>query len=431
MLNFITELFNHYGYLVLFVALTLELIAFPNPGETLMTYCGFLVFQGKLNWIISIIVATSGVISGITISYFIGRALGYNFIKKYGPYVHLSQEKWDKTSKWLEKYGNGLLVVAYFIPGIRHITGYFSGASKIPYKKFAIYAYTGALIWTGTFISLGKILGLNWNRFHGSAKRYLVIGGIITAVVLLCIYLYKSYKYEITEFVVKSLENLLRIFHSLGKIKIVILGMAVAFIGLSILVVGLIQDFLANEFSKFDTTAALLIKMLFPEDWSFTMRFFSFFTSYTILIFIAIFILMWIVIKGKSRFLEARFLFITLLGGEILEELLRLLFHRIGPLGLSIADHAKYTFPSEQSFMALVTYGFAIFIILRHINRRWIGSIVTFIALAICIFSGLSPLFFQLQFPSDVTAGYVFGGVWLSMNIVLLEVFRILPDIEH
>jgi membrane protein DedA with SNARE-associated domain len=151
--QYITGLFNHYGYIVLYVALTLELIAFPTPGETLMTYCGFLVFQGKLNWGISIIVAVLGVISGITTSYFIGRSLGTPFFKKYGSYIHLGPERLDKTSEWFKKYGNGLLVITYFIPGIRHITGYFSGVTKIPYKKFALNTYVGAFIWTGTFIS--------------------------------------------------------------------------------------------------------------------------------------------------------------------------------------------------------------------------------------------------------------------------------------
>ncbi len=65
-------LINHYGYIILFSALVLELIAFPLPGELMMTYCGFLVYQSKMNWIISILVATTGVILGITISYFIG-----------------------------------------------------------------------------------------------------------------------------------------------------------------------------------------------------------------------------------------------------------------------------------------------------------------------------------------------------------------------
>ncbi|MDA8224160.1 MAG: DedA family protein, partial [Desulfitobacterium hafniense] len=166
-MNFITDLFNHYGYIVLFVALMLELIAFPTPGETLMTYCGFLVFQGRLNWGISVIVAALGVIVGITISYFISLTLGTPFFQKYGSYIHLGPDKLEKTSQWFERYGNGLLVIAYFIPGVRHITGYFSGIAKIPFKKFALNAYIGAFIWAGTFISLGKILGSNWEKFHG------------------------------------------------------------------------------------------------------------------------------------------------------------------------------------------------------------------------------------------------------------------------
>lgn len=112
-MSFVTDLFNQYGYIVLFVALMLELIAFPTPGETLMAYCGFLVFQGKLNWGISILVAALGVMVGITISYSISRALGTPFFQKYGSRIHLGPDKLEKTSQWFERYGNGLLVIAY------------------------------------------------------------------------------------------------------------------------------------------------------------------------------------------------------------------------------------------------------------------------------------------------------------------------------
>jgi len=37
-LKVVIELFNNYGYIVLLIALILELIAFPLPGEILMTY---------------------------------------------------------------------------------------------------------------------------------------------------------------------------------------------------------------------------------------------------------------------------------------------------------------------------------------------------------------------------------------------------------
>ena len=80
----IIGLVNHYGYIILFSSLVLELIAFPLPGELMMTYCGFLVYQSKMNWIISILVSTSGVILGITMSYFVTTKLihykGFEYI---------------------------------------------------------------------------------------------------------------------------------------------------------------------------------------------------------------------------------------------------------------------------------------------------------------------------------------------------------------
>lgn len=51
-------------------------------------------------------------------------------------------------------------------------------------------------------------------------------------------------------------------------------------------------------------------------------------------------------------------------------------------------------------------------------------------ALIICFLVGISLIFLQIQYPSDVASGYAFGGVWLSLNIVLLEVFRILPKMK-
>lgn len=173
----VTELLNHYGYIVLLVVLMLELIALPLPGEILMTYCGFLVNQHKLNWLLSILIASSGAIIGITISYFIGSKLGVTFFKRYGRYIYLGPDKLDKASVWFDKYGNGLLLISYFIPGVRHITGYFSGITEISYKKFTLNAYIGAFLWTTTFISLGKVLGDNWDKYHSMITRYLIMGG--------------------------------------------------------------------------------------------------------------------------------------------------------------------------------------------------------------------------------------------------------------
>jgi len=81
-LSNLTAYIDQYGYVVLFAALLLELIALPLPGEVFMSYSGFLVFQGHLNWFVSILMAGVGACIGMTLSYWIGFKLGKPFFCK-------------------------------------------------------------------------------------------------------------------------------------------------------------------------------------------------------------------------------------------------------------------------------------------------------------------------------------------------------------
>ena len=64
----------------------------------------------------------------------------------------------------------------------------------MPYKKFAINSYLGALIWSTTFISLGKVLGDNYDKFNNNITKCVVIGIIGVLLILLIVYLIKRYK---------------------------------------------------------------------------------------------------------------------------------------------------------------------------------------------------------------------------------------------
>lgn len=426
----IIELVNQYGYIILFGSLVLELIAFPLPGDFMMTYCGFLVYESKMNWILSILAATAGTIVGITISYFFGIKLGEGFFVKYGSYVHFGPDKLEKTSKWFKCYGNKLLLLAYFIPGVRHITGYFSGITEISYRKFALNAYIGALIWTSTFISLGKFLGSNWSEFHSYLKKYIVIGILIIVLFLIIIYTYKNHKTSITEFIYEALHKTMITFNSMGKIKILITLIAVALLGFFALLIGVIQDYWANEFNKFDTIISYLVGSIFTNKWSYWISLFNNITSIKILMPLTILVIIWIMIKDIDKFLEIQFLLSAILGGEILQFTLKHIFRRMPPSSIGQIETIQYSFPSNHSLMSIVAYGFITFIILRHGKKTLIRTTIIATAILICIFAGLNPLFYETEFPSDVYAGYIFGGVWLTLNIVLLEVYRIIPKIQ-
>lgn len=188
-LQWIEGLFENYGYWVLFVGLLLEFIALPFPGETSMAYAGYLAYAGRLSFWPLIVLAFLGTTIGMSITYWIGRRVGLPFIERYGKWLLLKPDKFALTQRWFVKYGYMLIFVGYFIPGVRHFTGYFSGITAVPFRKFALYAYSGAMFWVILFISLGKVFGPQWDSVFLLAERYAVRIAIYAGAVLLIVLL--------------------------------------------------------------------------------------------------------------------------------------------------------------------------------------------------------------------------------------------------
>lgn len=423
-MNAVTVWLEQYGYGVIIIALFLEMLALPLPGEMLMSYTGLFVFEGKLNGPLSILSASAGVTAGITLSYWIGYRLGQPFVHKYGDRVHLGEEQLLKMNVWFEKYGDKLLFFAYFIPGVRHITGYFCGVTRMPFRKYAIYAYSGAIFWVSLFISLGRVLGPKWEAYHQTVNRYMILFGIGSALLTVLIYVVRKYRQRMLAVLMDWLALAVRRFHSLGKVRFLVLSSFAAFVLFVSLMLGLIQDFLAREFIQFDEVASYIVLSVFGPDWQNLMNIFALLgTVYLYGPLIAI-TAVWIMLSARQKLLELFFLFWVVVGGEALDEGLRLLFHRPGPVaaGYPIFN----TFPSEETLTSISVCGFSAFLLLRHYSNNLVRISAVFAVILVALLVGISRIYFKVQFPSDVAAGYVFGGVWISLNVILLEVLRVL-----
>lgn len=190
-LHVLELMFEKQGYLVIWLGLLLEFIALPFPGETTMAYAGFLSYKGLLDWRALLLFAYLGTTMGITITYWIGKRAGLPFIKKFGKWFFLPPHKLDKTRYWFDKYGAGLIFLGYFIPGVRHFTGYFAGMIALPFRKFIMFAYSGALIWTILFIGIGKIFGPQWKYMFHLAATYSMFASLAIAALILAIIGYR------------------------------------------------------------------------------------------------------------------------------------------------------------------------------------------------------------------------------------------------
>lgn len=149
----------NYGSFALFGLLMLGIVALPVPEETLMMLAGALIRNGQLHLHETLIAAYLGSMVGITVSYILGKTVGFYFLHKYGSWLGLTEAKLQKAHLWFEKYGKWTLFIGYFIPGVRHFTGFSAGAAKLEYPTFALFAYTGAFFWVSTFVALGYFFG--------------------------------------------------------------------------------------------------------------------------------------------------------------------------------------------------------------------------------------------------------------------------------
>ncbi|TKH17929.1 DedA family protein [Bacillus wiedmannii] len=180
-MEWIHELFQQYGYYVVLVGLLLEYIALPFPGEPTLAYAGFLSHQGDLSLPILIMLSFIGTSVGMTFQYFVGNKLGMPFIQKYGKYVFLTQKKINLTKMWFDKYGYFLIFIAFFIPGVRHFTGYFAGIINLPFRRFAMTIYSGALFWVSFFLIGGYWLDENLEEIFQILGQHIwkILFGII------------------------------------------------------------------------------------------------------------------------------------------------------------------------------------------------------------------------------------------------------------
>jgi membrane protein DedA with SNARE-associated domain len=176
-----------YGLVAIAVLLMLGVFGLPVPDETLLTFAGVLVHAGRLHFGPTWAAAAFGSMCGITLSYVLGRGLGPAAVAHFGSWFHVRSQDLVRVERWLERSGKWSLTFGYFVPGVRHLTALVAGASQLPGKVFAGYAYAGALVWSLAFITLGLMVGDRWEPALLAVHRHV---SLIVAVGALALVIY-------------------------------------------------------------------------------------------------------------------------------------------------------------------------------------------------------------------------------------------------
>ncbi len=151
-----------WGFLIVFVFMTIESSFIPFPSEVVMIPAGFLAFRGELffgnpilDLIIVIVCGIAGSILGAYINYYLSLKLGRPILYKYGKFVLLKPEIIERAEEIFIKYGDITTFVCRLLPAIRQLISIPAGLSKMPLGKFTFYTTLGAGLWTAFLAGIG------------------------------------------------------------------------------------------------------------------------------------------------------------------------------------------------------------------------------------------------------------------------------------
>jgi membrane protein DedA with SNARE-associated domain len=187
---------TQYGYGGLFFLLILGIVGAPVPDETLLVFCGYLVYTGRLHFAGTLAAGFFGSTCGITISYYLGRSFGRKLLDRYGRYVGATADRVAGTQSLFLRIGPLAVSVGYFIPGVRHFTAVVAGMSGLRFQRFALFAYIGAAVWVSLFVSLGFVFGERWQHTSEVVHRFSLIVLAVGALAALVFWFFRRRRLE-------------------------------------------------------------------------------------------------------------------------------------------------------------------------------------------------------------------------------------------
>jgi len=175
----------HYGYWAVAVALLLENAGVPVPGETVLLLASFLAYSQhelKLGWVI--VVATLAATAGDNLGYLAGWKGGRPLLDRYQRVLRIPAASVARGEALFARYGAGTIFIARFVFGMRIVAGPLAGVLRMPWRKFSVYNFLGALLWVSAISGIAYAFGSQWERVLGIVKQLDSAAVAVVAVVV-------------------------------------------------------------------------------------------------------------------------------------------------------------------------------------------------------------------------------------------------------
>jgi membrane-associated protein len=187
----LASLVTQYGttvYAILFAIIFAEtgLVVTPFlPGDSLLFAAGALSGTGALRAEIVVPLLIVAAVVGDAVNYSVGCRLAHRFLegedRNTGLHRWVKRQHVQRAHAFFVKHGGKAVVLARFVPIVRTFVPFVAGGADMPYRAFAFYNVTGAILWVGVCVGAGVLFG---NIPVVKENFELVVLGIVAVSVL-------------------------------------------------------------------------------------------------------------------------------------------------------------------------------------------------------------------------------------------------------
>ena len=164
------------------------------PGETVMLLGGAVAGQGAIDVYLLIAIAWFAAWLGDTTSFFLGRRLGREFVLRHGPRVGISHERFEKVEDYFSRHGGKTIFIGRFISLVRAFAPFIAGSSGMRYRAFVPYSILGTGLWASAHI----LVGYFFSRSVETGAEYAGKGAFLLATLIVVVggsvFLYRHFR---------------------------------------------------------------------------------------------------------------------------------------------------------------------------------------------------------------------------------------------
>jgi membrane protein DedA with SNARE-associated domain len=185
----VQPLFDRYGYLVVFLAILVEGVGIPAPGQTFLIAAALSAAHGNLSLVWVLILACLAATLGNSLGYLLGRWGGRHLLARF----KVRGDRLARLEEKFRRYGGVLVLVARFFDGLRQLNGIVAGMLAMPGKVFMAFNVLGAMLWTGVWGLGTYFLDREIKTVHSSFAQIepFVVALTLVGVLALMVYLFR------------------------------------------------------------------------------------------------------------------------------------------------------------------------------------------------------------------------------------------------